>query len=545
MTLRMSGDSADARSTDDVLFGEGKAPLTARQARSLFVSHALSTWNARTYEFAVILFTAAAFPDTLLMSSLRGLVVTLAALVGSSAIGSAIDRASSRLRSLTLTILCNRLSICAASVAWFWLVRVPEVNGYSTSRLAVFAFAVSFGILEKLSSIGNMLASERDWVPALADKNGVYTLTVLNSVMRRIDLMCKLVAPLAISMLITLTSIQTAVVFVAGMSAVSCGIEIITAKWVWDGSSQLRQPKIILFQVPDRKMRSLSQKIAAGMMHQSAQLREYFDTDIWVPSIALALLHLSTLSYAASLTTYLLNSGYSLLLITIARAFGSIVEVSSTFIAPATVKRLAKIRTQGYSTTSTSMNADEENIPRQQEHSTGLARSGLWGITLQWACLVPVILALWEIDPERSIKSESPSLSGIVPRNLPTLACLNAASVTLFFFLSFSRLGLWIFDLTTQEITQTGTEASKRSSFAGTEMSFVSLFELSQWVFTAAFSKPEQFRWLAVGSFGAVSVSALAYATWVRQQRGHLFHWYMVKGDCLHNRGSLYSTVRC
>lgn len=106
----------------------------------------------------------------------------------------------------------------------------------------------------------------------------------------------------------------------------------------------------------------------------------------------------------------------------------------------------------------------------------------------------------------------------------------TVAAVSLFTFLSLSRLGLWTFDLTTQELTQIRIPAQTRSSFAGTEMAFVSVFELAHWVAAAILSRPEDFRWLAVGSLGAVGLSTCTYAFWVRQQRGHLMHWGRMKG---------------
>ncbi|KAI0387277.1 hypothetical protein F5Y04DRAFT_274136 [Hypomontagnella monticulosa] len=59
-------DGHDEDSGDIALGG-----LTRSQALNLYVSHAFSTWNARGYEFAAILFTAAAYPDTLVAAALR------------------------------------------------------------------------------------------------------------------------------------------------------------------------------------------------------------------------------------------------------------------------------------------------------------------------------------------------------------------------------------------------------------------------------------------------------------------------------------------
>lgn len=105
-------------------------------------------------------------------------------------------------------------------------------------------------------------------------------------------------------------------------------------------------------------------------------------------------------------------------------------------------------------------------------------------------------------------------------------------SFTLFFFLSTSRLGLWIYDLTTQQLTQTMTSPHQRSSFAGVENSFVALFELMQNVIAIILHKPEQFKWLAGMSWIAVALSTVMYSGWVWKMRGHLVHWDMIVKGC-------------
>lgn len=106
------------------------------------------------------------------------------------------------------------------------------------------------------------------------------------------------------------------------------------------------------------------------------------------------------------------------------------------------------------------------------------------------------------------------------------------SSITLFFFLSTSRLGLWIYDLTTQQITQTMTRPTQRSSFAGVENSFVALFELLQNVVAIILHKPEQFKWIAGMSWVAVAVSTIMYSAWLWKMRGHLVHWDFILKSC-------------
>jgi len=65
------------------------SPLVARR---LYVSHFLSTWNSRSFEFGAVLFLAGIFPGTLLQLSIYALLRSSSAVVLASAIGRAVDR---------------------------------------------------------------------------------------------------------------------------------------------------------------------------------------------------------------------------------------------------------------------------------------------------------------------------------------------------------------------------------------------------------------------------------------------------------------------
>jgi solute carrier family 40 (iron-regulated transporter), member 1 len=74
---------------DDSVSGGQKVP--PRVARRLYVSHFLSTWNSRVFEFGAVLYLAKIFPDTLLPMSIYAFARSLSALIFSSAIGRYID----------------------------------------------------------------------------------------------------------------------------------------------------------------------------------------------------------------------------------------------------------------------------------------------------------------------------------------------------------------------------------------------------------------------------------------------------------------------
>ncbi|KAI0506851.1 Ferroportin1-domain-containing protein [Xylaria bambusicola] len=524
--------------------------LTRAQAFNLYLSHALSTWNARGYEFAAILFTAAAYPDTLVAAALRMIIIYIAMILFSSSVGQWVERSPNRLRTLLSTIICNRASVILGSFVWLLILSQENLVTGGDSLAAtpprfalprndalkgiVFAVAVAFGIIERLSASGNLISMERDWVVTIAGQAGhPYDLTNLNAVMRRIDLVCKLMSPILISIVISATgSVRVGVLYTGLGSLVSIPIELLSAKGVWNGSIVLQEPKPVPIPRPpiatSGESRFRITSWLSGLRNYLQGLEMYFSSSVWMPSFALAMLHFNMLTWRATFITYLINIGYSLNTITVARAIGSVFEISSTVITPRGIVYLGK--TSRHRTAS----GDESNISlmheeTQQEDSVddaqtiiGLQRLGLWGMSSQLLNTIPVVLALWVTSSQRN-EATTDDIPTLLPRLTGGFSI--GWSLILFTFLAFSRLGVWVFDLTTQQLTQTLVPKTQRSSFAGVENSVVNVFEVLGAGAAIAFPRVEQYRWLAVASLVGVVLSWCLYAWWVRAQRGHLVHW--------------------
>jgi solute carrier family 40 (iron-regulated transporter), member 1 len=135
-------------------------------------------------------------------------------------------------------------------------------------------------------------------------------------------------------------------------------------------------------------------------------------------------------------------------------------------------------------------------------------------------------MAIWAISP--SVHGQSIIETTTTP-NVPW-------SLVLFTFLAMSRFGVWVYDMTTSQLTQTLVPERRRSSFAGVENSVVNVFEVLGASAAIAMPRPEQFKWLSLASFLAVLVSWVMYALWLRGQRGHLLHWEKL-GKAILTRG--------
>lgn len=77
--------------------------VSPRVTNRLYISHFLSTWNSRVFEFGAALYLASIFPGTLLPMSIYALTRGASAILFSPAIGQYIDTGN-RLRVVRLSI---------------------------------------------------------------------------------------------------------------------------------------------------------------------------------------------------------------------------------------------------------------------------------------------------------------------------------------------------------------------------------------------------------------------------------------------------------
>lgn len=137
-------------------------PVPARLARSLYVSHFLSTWNSRLFEFGAVLFLASIYPDTLLPMSVYALVRSAAAILFAQAVGSYIDHGD-RLAVVRASIVGQRVAV-VASCGLFWALELRRGASGGAVGGWLFAALVLLACVEKLCSVMNLVSVERDWV---------------------------------------------------------------------------------------------------------------------------------------------------------------------------------------------------------------------------------------------------------------------------------------------------------------------------------------------------------------------------------------------
>lgn len=230
-------------------------------ALRLYTSHFLSTWNSRLFEFGAALFLTSIFPGTLLPVSVYSLVRNAGYIIFAQPLGAWINKGN-RLNIIRTSIVGQRVPVAASCALLLVLELKGSALGYRKDD-GIFAVIVLLAVVEKLCSTMNTISVERDWVsgseihrrchcantycslwlspremnwPGEVSDLAYLALfcfgtkltrpKAMNARMRRIDLFCKLMGPLTIS-LVAIASTKIAIYTTLGMNVVSVFIEYV------------------------------------------------------------------------------------------------------------------------------------------------------------------------------------------------------------------------------------------------------------------------------------------------------------------------------
>ena len=135
--------------------------------RLLYISHFLSAWNSRAFEFGAFLFLATIYPQTLLPASIYALTRAGTAAVLSPWLGGYIDH-TDRLTAVRLSIVGQRVSVAVSCALLFCLCQFEDIRNRQAWSFTALALLSTLACIEKLAAIMNTISVERDWVVIIA-----------------------------------------------------------------------------------------------------------------------------------------------------------------------------------------------------------------------------------------------------------------------------------------------------------------------------------------------------------------------------------------
>jgi solute carrier family 40 (iron-regulated transporter), member 1 len=287
----------------------------------------LSSWGDRLYEFISYLFIIEIFPNSLLYPSIYGFCITFSSILFSNKIGNIIDT-QYRLKVIKITILLRKISIMINIIIFSYLLKNDLKRNYMMMHYIVIIF---LGCILKLSSISNNISLEKDWILTIS-RNNEEILIRINTIIKRIDIFCKIMASLVIGLLNKYNITFTSLLF---WNSISIIFEYIFIYKIYILVPELSYPKNI----------NLENISLLKYKQQNVTLKNYIKLNIFPASLALSMLYLSVLSFGGSMISYLKYCNYTNMEISLLGSITNTMSIVVTFVIPIVIKKLGIFKT--------------------------------------------------------------------------------------------------------------------------------------------------------------------------------------------------------
>ncbi|KAJ7157945.1 Ferroporti-1 [Mycena crocata] len=474
----MHDQSDEALPESTPLLAQNQDDLEALGLRYLLIQHFSSAWGDRTAEFALYLYLIGYYKDTLLPSSIFGFSMTLTGILFSTWTGSIVDKMP-KLTVVRWSILLQKVSALSAYACVAGLRSID--SRFSLPALSLLSFLVLCGCALQLSNTCISIAVERDWTACISAGSSL-RLAKVNTYLRQINLLCKLLAPLFVSFLtVTYDSRNKrgfiSIAVLAGISALTMVFELYWIQIVYDrfpilAAEQLRKDTSRRAP-PD--VQPVSSPRISDILRRTLNIgdwQEFVRLPVFMSAVSISLLYLTVLSFEGTMLGYLKTLDFRDDFLAEMRGLCVVTGLIGTLVTVPLEKKL------------------------------GSARAGSWSIWSMVACLLPVMASFYIFGPRNTL-----------------------GAVLLFGGMALSRIGLWSFDLIqTKQLQDALASHARRNTLTALQFTMQNVADLLKYVLTMILSRPSQFRWAGLVSFLSVSSGAMVYLVYLKKERGHIFH---------------------
>jgi iron-regulated transporter 1 len=507
----------------------------------LCLSHLLTSWGDRMWMYALGFFLVEIGCQSLLLPAISGLGIAFSVVMFGSMVGDWVDN-NPRLRVVKISLaIVNGLVLMSSGI--LLVMFLPQMSGQSNShkvgkQFQGWTYYVSIGGLVVLAAVANLgstantIALERDWIVVITHKDE-NELAGANAKLRRIDLACKVLSPVPVS-LIMAESLWAAAAFIGGWSIIAFFIEMILLTKIYNRVPELatKEPSNSdtdsetnserdfpgVTKEQDREDDELKEKgkghnndkhkthncCSSIILKLMAPYRDlvngwkiYRKQKAFRAGLSLAALYLTVLGFNSVTNGYLYTQGLTVWQVSIAQAVAASLGITGTLIYP-------KLR-----------------------RAVGLVRAGLIAITWEWiTLLLPAASVFAPGNPTSGVVHHetcqstsndnnftTPQTNSTIP---PTPHYASPISIAMILLLSgtlASRIGLWAFDCASTQIFQETVPTNERGIVGGVQNVLNYNMDMLHFVLVIVMPYPRQFGYLVLVSVAMVALGLLLYVS--------------------------------
>merc|ERR1712038_2144862 len=448
--------------------------------------------------------------DSLRLTATYGLVIAASVILFGASVGRWIDRTKRLTAAKTFLLVQNLcVSLCALLLAGFIGYRDQVPAEYlEVATVLVSISSIILASMARLASSGVNIIIQKDWIVVIAE-NDTDRLAKMNSILRTIELTTYMLAPAAAGLLFTHLGFVVTGIVIAAWNLVSVSLEYLLLLLIYR-----KYPKLASFKASEDTDTASEDSEGGKQGNPMAEALEgwriYMNHPVRNAGLGLAFLFLTVLGFDNITYGYCLLQGVPHAALGVLVGVSALVGVLGSLAYPPIRRRV------------------------------GLERTGLMGMFLLISCSSLAVVSaflpgspmnlqtLVNSVPASENLNNTNSSSTIAEEDSLTFETYWETYGSVSIFLSgiiLARFGLWLVDLTVNQILQERVAEDKRGVVNGVQDSINNTFDLLKCVFVILLPSQETFALLIFISFASINFGWLMYALYSRSQRGHLFHF--------------------
>ena len=492
-----------------------------------------SAWGDRMWNFAIGLYLIKLTPGSLRLAAIYGLAWTSFAIVFTPIIGVWIDH-TPRIKVIRYSLLMQNLLVIVDAITLLVVFEWPPKS--DGLMLFIYVVIIVFGASANVIAQGEKISIAKDWIVVVCKGNKTL-LAESNALLRRIDLTVAIVSPIAVGFAMSIVSTYASIIFICMWDLCSFFAEYFLLLKVYKDIPELRfknnndEESVSLLgkessmETEGRFVEVKSGFDVVGRLKSFIQgWHVYYKQDVFLAGLTLAMLYLTCLGFNAITTGYASSQGLTALSVSLCYAAGSLVGIFGTFLFPYMRLKL------------------------------GVLKTGAIGSFSQLIMLMLCVVAIWAPGSPSLLKSanwysqnNTSVFSGNSKLNNNTLTTqaplpkgFNYTSIVLVMVgIILSRTGIWLLDLSVTQLQQENIPEHERGIVGGVQYALNEFFDLSHFIITIFLPRPNEFGYLTLISFGAITTSAIIFQIFVYRFRRRRKVEYETLNGTIQKNGSI------